>query len=53
VADFEAAADAILRKAPNARASAVADVLVPAGTIPLPRKRASFPNRSLFVLASM
>jgi hypothetical protein len=39
VADFEAAADAILKKAPNARAAAVADVPLPAGTIPLPRRR--------------
>ena len=37
VAEFEAAADAILRNAPNTRASALADVR--AARIPLPRPR--------------
>jgi hypothetical protein len=39
VADFEAAADAILRKAPNTQASTVTDMPLPAARIPLPRKR--------------
>ena len=39
VAEFEAAADAILRRAPNTRASAVTDVPPPAARIPLPRRR--------------
>ena len=39
VADFDAAADAILRKAPNTQASTVTDMPLPAGRIPLPRRR--------------
>jgi hypothetical protein len=39
VADFEAAADAILRKAPNTQASTVTDMPLPAARIPLPRRR--------------
>jgi hypothetical protein len=39
VADFDAAADAILRKAPNTQASTVTDMPMPAARIPLPRRR--------------
>ena len=39
VADFEAAADEILRKAPNTRASAAFGVPWHDGNIPLPRRR--------------
>jgi hypothetical protein len=39
VADFDAAADAILRKAPNTQASTVTDMPLPAARIPLPRRR--------------
>ena len=39
VAAFQQAADAILRKAPNTRASAVTDELPISGKVPLPRKR--------------
>ena len=39
VADFDAAADAILRKAPNTQASTVTDTPLPAARIPLPRRR--------------
>jgi hypothetical protein len=39
VADFDAAADAILKKAPNTRASTVTDMPLPAARIPLPRRR--------------
>jgi hypothetical protein len=39
VTDFEAAADAILRKAPNTQASTGTDMPLPAATIPLPRRR--------------
>jgi hypothetical protein len=39
VADFDAAADAILRKAPNTQASTVTDMPLPATRIPLPRRR--------------
>jgi hypothetical protein len=39
VADFDAAADAILRKAPNTQASTVKDMPLPAARIPLPRRR--------------
>jgi hypothetical protein len=39
LADFEAAADAILRKASNTRASTVTDMPMPAARIPLPRRR--------------
>jgi hypothetical protein len=39
VVDFEAAADAILRKAPNTRASTVTDMLPPNARIPLPSRR--------------
>jgi hypothetical protein len=39
VAEFEAAADAILRKAPNTQASAITDVPATAARIPLPRRR--------------
>jgi hypothetical protein len=39
VAEFEAAADAILRKTPNTRASALTDVSPRAMRIPLPRPR--------------
>jgi hypothetical protein len=39
VADFDAAADAILRKAPNTQASTVTDMPSPAARIPLPRRR--------------
>src|SRR5262245_4917622 len=39
LADFDAAADAILRQAPNTRASSVTDMPLPAARIPLPRRR--------------
>jgi len=39
VAEFEAAADAILRKAPNTRASAPTDLSPRTARIPLPRPR--------------
>jgi hypothetical protein len=39
VTDFEAAADAILRKAPNTQASTVTDMPLSAARIPLPRRR--------------
>ena len=39
VADFDAAADAILRKAPNTQASTVTDMPLTAARIPLPRRR--------------
>jgi hypothetical protein len=39
VTDFEAAADAILRKAPDTQASTVTDMPLPAARIPLPRRR--------------
>ena len=39
VADFEAAADEILKKAPNTRASAAVDAPWHNGNIPLPRRR--------------
>jgi len=39
VADFDAAADAILRKAPNTQASTVTDMPLPTARIPLPRRR--------------
>jgi hypothetical protein len=39
VTDFEAAADVILRKAPNTQASTVTDMPLPAARIPLPRRR--------------
>ena len=37
--DFEVAADAILRNAPDTRASTVTNMPSPAARIPLPRKR--------------
>ena len=39
VTDFEVAADAILRKAPNTQASTVTDMSSPGAKIPLPRRR--------------
>ena len=39
VAEFEAAADAILRKAPNSQASTVTEMPMPSPRIPLPRRR--------------
>src|SRR4029453_18093634 len=39
VADFDAAAAAILRKAPNTQASTVTDMPMPATRIPGPRRR--------------
>jgi len=41
IVDFEAAADEILRKAPNTRASAAVDAPWHNGNIPLPRRRPS------------
>jgi hypothetical protein len=38
-ADFEAAAEAILRKAPDTRASTAMDLPLPAARIPLPKRR--------------
>jgi hypothetical protein len=38
-AAYQKAAEAILRRAPNTRASAVSDVLPMTGRIPLPKKR--------------
>ena len=39
VVEFETAADAILRQAPNTQASTVTDMPLPAARIPLPRRR--------------
>lgn len=39
LAEFEAAASAILRKSPDSRASTITAVPVPAAKIPLPKRR--------------
>jgi hypothetical protein len=39
VVEFETAADAILRKAPNTQASTVTDMPPPGARVPLPRRR--------------
>ncbi len=39
IAEFEAAADAILRKAPDSQASTVTEMPMPSPRIPLPRRR--------------